>query len=185
MTLAAVECSRLCRDPAVMKATAQHALAALAEFDPDALIVDIALPGHSGWEIARAVRKIGPYGEQRPLLIAISGRYTKGSDQILGEISGFNYQLAKPFDPIELIALMKSVKPTSSSAAHSRERFAFSFGFRKRQGAVGFAADVTHQRNDHSLALLGQSLRELGERELRLLLDLTKLLQKLFLIHCF
>jgi DNA-binding response OmpR family regulator len=90
--------------------SAADALVALAEFDPDALIVDIALPGRSGWEIARAVRKLGPYGEQRPLLIAISGRYTKGSDRILGEISGFNYQLAKPFDPTELIALLKSVK---------------------------------------------------------------------------
>jgi DNA-binding response OmpR family regulator len=44
------------------------------------------------------------------LLIAISGRYTKGSDRILGEISGFNYQLAKPFDPIEVIALLKTIK---------------------------------------------------------------------------
>ena len=68
------------------------------------------MPGRSGWQIAKAVRKLGPYGEQRPLLIAISGRYTKGSDRILGEISGFNYQLAKPFDPSEPISLLKSAK---------------------------------------------------------------------------
>lgn len=89
---------------------AADALVALAEFDPDALIVDIALPGRSGWEIAKTVRSLGRAGEQRPLLIAMSGRYTKGSDRILGEISGFNYQLAKPFDPNEVIALLKRIK---------------------------------------------------------------------------
>ena len=89
--------------------SAADALVALAEFDPDALIVDIALPAAvAGRSPTRA--QLGPYGEQRPLLIAISGRYSKSSDRILGEISGFNYQLAKPFDPIELIALLKSVK---------------------------------------------------------------------------
>src|SRR5581483_11850739 len=82
----------------------REALVVYADFDPDALIADIGLPGASGWEVARAIRKIGE-GE-RPLMIAISGEYIKGADRIMTEMSGFNYFLSKPFDPKVLVALL-------------------------------------------------------------------------------
>ncbi len=47
-------------------------MAAVAEFAPDAVLLDIAMPDRNGYEIAKEIRR--RYGELRPLLIAISGR---------------------------------------------------------------------------------------------------------------
>ena len=45
--------------------------------------------------------------------------------------------------------------------------------------ALRFGADIAHERNDHALAFFRERLRKFGERELRLLLDLLKLLVEL------
>jgi DNA-binding response OmpR family regulator len=80
-------------------------LEAIDRFDPDAVLLDIAMPDMSGYEVAKAIRK--RYGEVRPLLIAISGRYKKASDRMLAEIVGFNHHVAKPYDPNELLSLLR------------------------------------------------------------------------------
>lgn len=82
----------------------EKALRALEAFDPEAVLLDIALPGISGWETARRIRK--EYGDARPLLIGITGKYKHGSDKILGEMAGFNHYLPKPYDPNALVRLL-------------------------------------------------------------------------------
>lgn len=47
------------------------------------------------------------YGTVRPLLIAISGRYIKGSDRILAELAGFDYHVDKPYDVNALLSLLE------------------------------------------------------------------------------
>src|SRR5438552_784350 len=81
----------------------RDALAAIREFDPDVAILDIGMPGMTGWDVARAVRKNNGH---RPLLIAVSGQYTKGADKALGQITGFKHHLTKPCDPKVLLALL-------------------------------------------------------------------------------
>jgi len=80
-------------------------LAAVEEFDPDALVLDIAMPDRSGYEIAKEIRR--SYGQVRPLLIAISGRYKLASDRMLAEIVGFDHHLAKPYAPTQLLELLR------------------------------------------------------------------------------
>jgi len=80
-------------------------MAAVAEFNPDAVLLDIAMPDMNGYEIAKEIRR--RYGEVRPLLIAISGRYKQASDRILAEIVGFDHHLAKPYQPDDLLALLR------------------------------------------------------------------------------
>jgi CheY-like chemotaxis protein len=80
-------------------------LRAVEEFKPDAVLLDIAMPDMSGYEVAKEIRR--RYGEARPLLIAISGRYKKASDKMLAEIVGFNHHLAKPYEPKELLSLLR------------------------------------------------------------------------------
>jgi diguanylate cyclase (GGDEF)-like protein/PAS domain S-box-containing protein len=78
---------------------------AMEDFDPDVVLIDIAMPDQSGWDIARQIRaKRGP---DRPTLIAISGTYKQAADQTLGRLGGFNYYLAKPCDPNVLFALLR------------------------------------------------------------------------------
>jgi len=73
------------------------------EFNPDAVLLDIALPGVSGWEVARELReKLG----RRHLLVGISGEYKHSVDRILSEAIGFDHYLVKPYDPNELLALL-------------------------------------------------------------------------------
>jgi CheY-like chemotaxis protein len=84
--------------------TAQHALDAVLKFEPDVLILDIALGRSSGYDVAQKVR--ARHGDERPIIIGVSGIYKKSSDRILAEIKGFNHYLVKPYDPSELLGLL-------------------------------------------------------------------------------
>jgi DNA-binding response OmpR family regulator len=82
---------------------------------PDALILDIDMPGMSGYAIARQIREYR--GPLAPLLIAISGKWTKTSDQLVGKAVGFDHYLLKPCEPREVIGLLEPLRASSSGAA--------------------------------------------------------------------
>jgi CheY-like chemotaxis protein len=86
----------------------REALKNLGEFDPDVVISDIGMPSVNGWELARQVRQA--MGGSRPMLIAISGQYTKSADRSHAEAAGFNHYLVKPCDPKALLALISPLK---------------------------------------------------------------------------
>ena len=67
------------------------------EFDPDALILDIAMPGQSGYELAKHIKQARGEAKRR-FLIGISGIYKQGADRILARIVGFDKFLIKPYD---------------------------------------------------------------------------------------
>ena len=89
----------------------RDALDAMRDFDPQILLIDLALPDISGWEVARRIR--ARYGDDRHTLISISGRYKQSSDKVLGRISGFTHQLEKPCDPQVLITLLGRIGGTA------------------------------------------------------------------------
>jgi DNA-binding response OmpR family regulator len=74
------------------------------DFDPDVVLLDIAMPDMSGHEIARAIR--ARHGNEAPMLIGISGCYQQSCDRILAALNGFNHYLLKPYDPQALLALL-------------------------------------------------------------------------------
>jgi DNA-binding response OmpR family regulator len=84
------------------------ALHAMRRRKPDALIVDIDLPGPSGYAIARDIR--ADYGDDSPLLIAISGKWVKQTDRLLGEVVGFDHYCLKPCEPVDLLKLLEPLK---------------------------------------------------------------------------
>ncbi len=83
----------------------KEVLDAVADFNPDAVLLDIAMPDTSGYELAKQIRQ--RYGEVKPMLIAISGRYKQASDKMLGEIVGFDHYLTKPYEPNSLLKLLR------------------------------------------------------------------------------
>jgi DNA-binding response OmpR family regulator len=84
------------------------ALRELATFDPDAVVMDIAMPHMSGWDVAREVRKVrGP----KRVLIAITGTFVSAPDEILSRTVGFNHYLLKPCDPGALLKILGAVVP--------------------------------------------------------------------------
>ena len=80
--------------------------AAMQAFDPDVVLLDLAMPDRSGWEVAREIR--ATHGH-RPVLIAISGLYRQSAEGILAAMGDFNYYIAKPCDPSALISLLAHV----------------------------------------------------------------------------
>ena len=86
-----------------------EALDCIKEFDADVVVLDIGLPGGtSGWEVARQIRAHIP--GMRPMIIGVTGQYTKGADKILSEMNGFDYYLLKPADPKVLFALLAQAR---------------------------------------------------------------------------
>jgi len=71
---------------------------------PDAAVIDLQMPGMSGYAVAQELRNMF-YPRPAPLLVAISGTWTRGSDRLLAQHLGFDHHLAKPCDPQQLVAL--------------------------------------------------------------------------------
>ncbi len=69
---------------------------------PDAVIVDIGLPGMDGYTVARRLRESGPAGL---LLVAVTG-YGQDGDRRRCREAGFDVHLTKPVDPLLLDSLL-------------------------------------------------------------------------------
>ena len=85
-------------------------------FRPDALILDVNMPGMSGYGIAREIRE--RYGDLSPLLVAMSGVWTSPSDRLAGKELGFDHYLVKPADPKHLLALLEPLRSGQSKTAN-------------------------------------------------------------------
>lgn len=84
-------------------------------FRPDVVIADINMPGVSGYAVAHELRE--RHGELAPLLIAVSGKWTKASDRLLGKSVGFDHYLIKPFEIRHLLDLMEPLRSGRSAAS--------------------------------------------------------------------
>ena len=83
---------------------------------PDALIIDISVPGMSGYAVAQTVRQTYIV-ERRPLLIAISGMWKESPDRMVAQQVGFDHHLLKPCDPNEVLALLEQLQRPDSQLA--------------------------------------------------------------------
>lgn len=69
---------------------------------PDMAILDVMMPGLNGYELTRALRKFSDI----PILI-LSAK-SQDSDKILGLNLGADDYIAKPFNPVEIVARVKA-----------------------------------------------------------------------------
>lgn len=93
-------------------ATGLSGLQEIARKAPDAVILDVMLPDHDGFEICRRIRA----GSGLPvLMLTAKGEET---DRIVGLELGADDYLPKPFSPRELAARLKAIlRRTQGSAA--------------------------------------------------------------------
>lgn len=91
----------------------KQALEAIRQFEPDAVLLDIAMPQLSGWEVVRQVKE---RLAKRPLMIGISGEYRQGVDRILSELVGFDHYLTKPYEPSEVLRLLAPLRLPQADA---------------------------------------------------------------------
>ena len=83
--------------------TALHAIRAER---PDLIVLDLMLPGRSGWEITRIVREDGTLS-QTPIIM-LTAR-VEDTDRILGLELGADDYITKPFNPREVVARTRAV----------------------------------------------------------------------------
>jgi CheY-like chemotaxis protein len=77
------------------------ALTAAADFQPQAILLDIGLPRLDGWEVARRLR-----GLTRATLIGVSG-FGRDVDRERARRDGWDHFLLKPVEPAELERLLE------------------------------------------------------------------------------
>jgi signal transduction histidine kinase/DNA-binding response OmpR family regulator len=90
---------------------AHAGVAALALFEaepPDAVLLDIGMPGMDGYQVARALRERHP--DWPGALIALTG-WGQENDRSKGQAAGFEHHLVKPVDVDALRQLLASVAP--------------------------------------------------------------------------
>jgi PAS domain S-box-containing protein len=80
-----------------------QAIAMATTFQPDAVILDLGLPGLNGYDAARAIRLVP--GLENVLLIAATG-YGQQGDRERSRAAGFDHHLVKPIDLDMLIATL-------------------------------------------------------------------------------
>ncbi len=88
----------------VQAKTGEAALVSVAELDPDAILLDINLPGIDGLELCRRLRA---RGDNRPVLM-LTARHEVG-DRVVGLDAGADDYLAKPFALEELLARVRAL----------------------------------------------------------------------------
>jgi DNA-binding response OmpR family regulator len=84
---------------------AQGVMSTVMEFDPDVVMLDIALPDGSGYALAEQIRQ--RYGATRPLLIALTGVYARPPHDRLHRIVGCDHFLTKPFAIGDVLRLIE------------------------------------------------------------------------------
>ncbi|MEM7257477.1 MAG: hybrid sensor histidine kinase/response regulator [Pseudomonadota bacterium] len=83
----------------------REALEKVAEFQPDIVLLDIMMPGMSGYEVCSEIRKLPKLGASVKVIL-VSAKNTT-ADRIVGYESGADDYLIKPFDEDELEAKLK------------------------------------------------------------------------------
>ena len=85
------------------EATPESGLARLKELHPDLLILDIMLPGRTGFEVCRDIRQFSPVP-----IIMLTAR-NEVTDRVVGLELGADDYVLKPVDPRELLARITTV----------------------------------------------------------------------------
>ena len=90
---------------ASVKYTGEDAVGAVRQDCPDAVLLDIGLPGIDGYEVCRRIRA---NGQKQPVVIALTG-WGQQQDLERAERNGFDAHLTKPVDPERVVTLLKTL----------------------------------------------------------------------------
>ncbi len=97
-------------------ANAHEALLSISEKRPDIILMDWMMPGVSGIELTRRLRK-DSYSKDIPIIM-LTARVTE-DDKVAGLEAGTDDYVIKPFSPRELIARIRAVLRRSSPVDES------------------------------------------------------------------
>lgn len=130
--------------------SAEDAQEVLAESMPDILLLDWMLPGISGVEMARRLKKDESFMDLPIILLTARG---EEEDKVRGLEIGADDYITKPFSPKELVARIKAVMRRSGKTGDTR------------QIALG---DLVLDTEQHRLSIAGKIL-DVSPTEFRLM----------------
>jgi signal transduction histidine kinase/ActR/RegA family two-component response regulator len=84
------------------------ALEEIASIRPDVLVADVGMPRLDGFEMIRRIRRM-PDARLRDVPAAALTAYARPEDRVKALQSGFQIHLAKPIDPVELVAAVAAL----------------------------------------------------------------------------
>jgi len=86
---------------------------------PDAIILDVMMPGLDGWAVAERLAN-GPTTSRVPILFLTARADLRDRARAL-ELGGVDY-VTKPFNPLELAGTVRALVHRGPPRAHGRER---------------------------------------------------------------
>jgi CheY-like chemotaxis protein len=107
-----------CHAIVVTAGSAEEAVQILLRDTPDVLVSDIGMPGEDGYMFMRRVRSMTNSSGVVPA-IALTA-YARIEDRLKAINAGFQLHLSKPVEPIELVAMVRSLGRRPSREAQSR-----------------------------------------------------------------
>lgn len=139
-------------------ATGSAALEAVAHEPPDLIVLDLMLPGRSGYEVLEELRR---QEATRDIGVILLTARKEEADRIQGLASGADDYLTKPFSPEELVLRVGAVLRRLHAPATASG------------GSVLKVGSIAIDRAAHSVSVAGHRL-ELTRIEYRLLLTLAE-----------
>jgi CheY-like chemotaxis protein len=92
-----------------------QALARVAEFHPDIVLLDIGMPGLDGYEVARRLRALK--GERPFRIVAVTG-WGQEADREKARDAGFDVHLVKPVEVSDLVRALQGPGENNGSWLH-------------------------------------------------------------------
>ena len=105
--------------PTRQVASGEEALADARRQRPRLVLLDVRLPGVSGYEVCRELRQ--RFGEQLPIVF-VSGERVEPFDRTAGLLLGADDYVVKPFAPDELIARVRRLVARVTTPAEKTDR---------------------------------------------------------------
>jgi DNA-binding NarL/FixJ family response regulator len=98
--------------PTVSAESGEAALIAIGDREPSLVLLDVRLPGVSGYEVCRQLRE--RFGLRLPIIF-LSGERIEPHDRVAGLLIGADDYVVKPFFPEELAARVRSLLARSGA----------------------------------------------------------------------
>jgi DNA-binding response OmpR family regulator len=92
----------------IMVTSSEEAKVKISEYKPDAIVLDVVLPGASGFELCRELRA---NKETAQIPIVMCSTKDGEMDKFWGMKQGASFYLVKPINPEELIRTVKLLIP--------------------------------------------------------------------------
>ena len=92
----------------VQAESAMDGLLAVKRSVPAVILSDIEMPHEDGYAFIRQVRTLGDRGGIRPVALAVTA-HARAEDRIRALESGFQWHIAKPVDPAELVSVIATL----------------------------------------------------------------------------